>query len=128
MDPKRIEPSAETALLRLIALARTTLDNTPKADELEIIVFVTSQENTYTIISSDPHSEDRVIQTMVAQGDTQISYLVCMWASHYCLDVPSYTLRKKLVALDRQNENALLVLRGEGHLVSRTIASTMPHK
>lgn len=108
----------------LISKAKETLSGRPQTAELQAVVLKTRLGNTYTILSADSQSEQQVLREMTVQGDTQVSYLVAMWQGD-CLDVPSYALREKLIALNKENENTRLVLRGEGCLAVRTIGSTM---
>lgn len=114
----------EATFNQMISFAQEVLADRPQTANLQAVVLKTSLGNTHTILSADPQSEQQALQQMVVQADTQVLYLVTMWQGG-CLDVPAYALREKLLALNKENENALLVLQGEGHLGVRTVGSTM---
>ena len=67
--------------------------------------------------SGDTAGEEAFIRELAENGDTEISYVVCMWRDH-TLDVPSHHLRESLAELNPANPEAKLLLRsGEGFLV-----------
>lgn len=127
MEPKPIEPHVEAALRRLLILAESTLDSTPKTGMTQALAMQTRSGSTHTFLTpleDYEQMEDRLITLLTANRETAISYLVAMWEDR-TVDLPSHSLRKKLIALDPANAEALLLLRGEGYWVARAIGSTM---
>lgn len=127
MKDNLVSPEVEAALKELLALAGETLDNAPEAHMSQAIALRTAAGSThafFTTLAELPAVEERILAALTAGGDTQVSFLVVLWESR-CVDLPAYSLREKLIALDRRNLETLLVLQGEGHLAVRTVGSTM---
>ena len=127
MKDNTVSPEIEAAFTELLALAGETLDNAPGADMSQAIALRTAAGSThafFTTLAELPAAEERVLADLTAGGDTRVSFLVALWESR-CVDLPAYSLREKLIALDRRNLETLLVLQGEGHLSIRTLGSTM---
>ena len=125
-------------LSQLLNYARETLEASPKTPFSQAIVLKTVKGNTYSFympsFAEQPEAfgamEDRIVATLRDREDTAAACLLAMWADG-SVDLPSYSFREKLIALDPRNREALLPLmsmEAEGAYVVRSIGSCMPEK
>lgn len=92
-----------------------------------VLVSVTQKEYSVVIkdVLSEEHAEEKaLLEELKANHDTTLDYVLCMWQDG-CIDIPSWTFRKMLCALDPKNADALLfVMTGNGVSAVR-LANTM---
>ena len=92
-----------------------------------VLVSVTQKEYSVVIkdVLSEEHAEEKaLLEELKANHDTTLDYVLCMWQVG-CIDIPSWTFRKMLCALDPKNADALLfVMTGNGVSAVR-LANTM---
>lgn len=127
MDKRRASHETEISFSKLLSCAEKVLQNCPKAEITFVTAVKTGQGQIYTAVSTASLSDEQILQAMTQQQDTKAEYLLTIWKVG-CLDIPSLGLREKLIALNEENADALLLLQGEGGYVVRTIGSTMPQK
>lgn len=66
-------------------------------------------------------------ETLAEKNDTAIEAVLGMWEDG-CVDIISYKLREKLIALDERNRETLLVLQGQTGYVVRTVDASVVKK
>lgn len=117
----------EKVFFRLCAIAKETLGKHPKTKMSQVVVLRTCGGNTHALFArwEEVFSVgDRIADILKAQEDTAVKYVVTMWENG-CVDLPSYSLREKLILLDPQNRETLLFLQNGNLLHTRTMKSTM---
>lgn len=128
MQTNPVSPEIEQAFTGLLALAKNAFDRFDAGEMSQAVAIQTTAGNMHVFMMSfddQTASEEKILNTLVTQKDTAIAFLVAMWGNHW-IDLPSYSLRQKLIDIDESNREALLVLQGENCLVVRTVGSTMP--
>lgn len=128
MQAKSVSPEIEQAFTGLLKLAEETVNSVTADGTWQAVACQTTAGNTYAfLINLDDQAacEEKILNTFVTQKDTVIAFWVTMWRDRW-IDLPSYSLRQKLIDLHGSNREALLVLQGENCLAVHTIGSTMP--
>ena len=128
MQINPVSTEVEQAFTELLTLAEEAVIPVATDGMWQAIACKTAAGNTHLFFltfDDQTASEEKILSTLTTQKDTAIAFLLVMWNNH-CIDLPSYSLRQKLIAMDEKNREALLVLRGENCLAVRTIGSTMP--
>ncbi len=112
---------------KLYYIAKEQMQNNPKAEQIVVLrtdkPWVYSFEN--RVLSHGSEDEDKLIQDLIENGDTNVRYIVCMWKEALALDVPSYHFRKRLLEISEKNAEAEILLQGEALMV-KTLKETMP--
>lgn len=128
MQRNRIDPATESVFDALLSAAGNALKElSPEAGGSYAIALKTGGGKICSAASTDRQTDERIMQALIGAGETRVTHLVAVWKEG-CLDIPSYALREKLLGLNKENENALLALQGEGCFVVRTVGSTVPAK
>ena len=121
-------------LEQLLSCAQETLEASPKAPFSQVIVLKTVQGNIYCFstpsFTEQPEAfaatEDQIVEALRNKKDTAVEVLVAMWVDG-SVDMPSYSFREKLVALDPRNlETEMPLMAAEGAYATRTIGACMP--
>ena len=68
--------------------------------------------------------EEQLVSQLMGESDTAISHMAVMWENGQ-VDVPSHRLRNRLVMLDAENRDTLILLRGEDGCTLRTLSTTL---
>ncbi len=111
--------------IRLLTLAKEALDAAPEEEDSQAIVLLTHAGNFhcyYTTLQDLPATEDRIVAELQAQAEAAVCALLVVWKKGG-VDLPSYSLREKLIALEATNREALLFMP-----VVRLLESTMLQK
>lgn len=110
---------------RLMGEAKAQMEAAPGA--WGCTVLQTARGNTYSAVyreeAEDLGREERLLERLAQQGDTEVEYLLCL-----PLLVPSWRMRKLLTLLDPCNERTRVLLPAEGDPRSRTIRECSPPK
>lgn len=113
----------ENELLQLVSMANSKLSSL-KGEQ--IIVIKSSKSNVYTFdMDLSGECENGLIDTLHQNNDIEVSCLVCMWRDGG-IEIPSMSIRKKLLALSESNESTILILQGDGGFCIKTIKTCMP--
>lgn len=97
----------------------------------QVLVMQTTKGNVYSIVYRDTASATdgdglmKFLIDMKKNSDARIERLVCMWYDG-SVDFPSFTVRQKLVEIDRENLFAKILLNGIESYVVKSVQSTMP--
>ena len=100
------------------------------ADGVTVLRTALGNEYRFPLSMREPFAENLEVQaqqavdTLMQNNDTRVLYLLHVWKTGHCLDLPPYGLRKALSKLHPENQNALLPLQGEEAWIVKTIAST----
>lgn len=131
----------ELQFYELLAEADRLLENDTVHEQ--IVLVKTAKGNIYhtfqdAMTGYDPMRDIEFMDMLAEKGDAQISYLVVLWNPKaktvqllhqnipYALEVPGWCLRSGLLDLAPGNEDALLILLGEGGYHVRTLKSIQP--
>ena len=97
---------------QLLTEARATLARNPTAEAS--VAVITKKGNCYCLAVDGVDNaarEDAFLDTLIRAADTAVSYLAAMFPGEK-LDVPYYSLVVKLVVLNQQNKDALMLMQG----------------
>ena len=94
-------------------------------DAMGVTLVRTKKGNCYQFpFSPDPDFVPRAVRTLTEAEDPHIRYLIHVWKDH-TLDVPAYSLRRALMGLHPENQDALMMLAGENGFRILPLAETM---
>lgn len=122
--------------MSLLSEADILLQEDPFAEE--VIVVETATGNRYhcsnhEIMDGDFSEEVAFIEKLRDSGDSKVCYLVAMWNPADCIhsdlypvDLPSFHLREKLLALSSHNADTLILLLGRDGYGYKKLGVTMP--
>lgn len=71
---------------------------------------------------NDPNDESELFSALSRTGMRKAVATVCMWADR-TIGIPSMALRRFLLSLCPENDQALLILQGETQLIARPLAA-----
>ncbi len=123
-------PYDESEFARLVDIANEELKKKSATYMTQAVVFKTEKGNIYHTVISDTLADtesDALLKKMKHNCDTHIESIVCCWEGG-CVDIPSYDLRQKLIALDRRNKDALILLQGLDRYIVKELEILMPPK
>ena len=121
--------SVEDEFLPLIEKAKLEMSKRKNFNNGQIIVMLSSKGNLYFAIITDictmcePDRDIALLEELSQVNDAHIEKLICMWAGGG-FDIPSYTFRKKLCAINEKNSNAEMLLCSENVYIKKTIAES----
>lgn len=108
-------------------IARQFLSESPSA--MQVNLFVTDCFDVFTYQTTnfeDTCAEDDCLRRMRETQNTRVVLTVTMWNNGQ-LDVPSYSLREKLIEINSQNKDScILLLTDKGIGVKRLSVTGMP--
>ena len=126
----RLSGFSELMLNYLMELADKALEGCPDTRGMHAIVLRTAGDQIHTgVYPVSDFPAEEVIRPLAETRDTQVTHLVVMFPTQNQrrgVDIPSFDLRTRLLALDARNEFALLVVQGHDCLRARTLSSTIP--
>lgn len=93
----------------------------PESEGITLLQTVSGKEYLYHFCADNIFD---VMNALVQNGDTRVLYLIHVWRDH-TLDVPSYDLRRMLLELHPENQDALMLLTGRESFTIRSLGSTM---
>lgn len=97
---------------RLLTEAGATLSRNPAAEVA--VAVITKKGNCYCLpmnCEDYTSNENTFLDMLIQRDDTAISYITAMFPGGK-LDVPYYSLAAKLVALNQQNRDTLMLMQG----------------
>ena len=94
-------PFVRSVFDQMMQTAVHMLKDAPNARLTQAIVLLTSKGKEYSAIIEDVLSEEKIaekalIKEMKKDNDTELRYVMTVWKSGSCVDVPSYDFRKML--------------------------------
>ncbi len=110
---------------RMIDQACQTLETSPKTEMSQAVVILTRAGNSYCFhntLEDLPAEEDRIVAALEEKNDTAVLCLIAVWRKGG-VDVVSYGLREKLIALNDANREAWMPM-----LTVRTVGESMVKK
>lgn len=121
MDVRKVE------LYALLEEAERQVQANPEAEQ--VIVVKTAKANmyhfaNYDITSGSRADEDRFVELLREQDDTEVQYLVAMW-NNGGVDLPSHHFRSRLLEPSPKNGEAVMPLQGEEGYMMENIGVTM---
>lgn len=124
-------PYNESEFAKLASIAQGELEKTNAAGSMaQAVVFKTVKGNIYHTVIGDTLADtesDVLLKEMRQKSDTHIESIVCCWCEG-SVDMPSFDLRQRLLALDRRNKNALILLQGLDKYIVKELENLMPAK
>ena len=139
-DKNTLEPDERTtSFYELLDEADRLLENDTVNEQ--IVLVKTAKGNLYHTVQNpqtgyDPMKDIAFMDMLLSRDDAQVRYIVVLWNPRvaelidpdiaYALDVPGWCLRRGLPELAGGNEDALILLRGEGLCNVRTLKSIQP--
>lgn len=118
----------EAALESALSKAKSLLSENPSAAQVNLLM--TANERIYSFLRrgwDDETQENECLRQLQEAENTQVVSILCMWQD-LTIDMPSYALRKKLLAMNAANGETRLLLRGENGINSIPLAQTLPDK
>lgn len=114
---KTPQPFDASVLDKMLVLAKNALKGVEKQQYTQAVVFVTSKGNEYcsvivNAISETKADEKELLGKLHSAEDTEVHYILCMWHNGD-IDIPSYELRKMLIQLNHENNNARSFVRSK---------------
>lgn len=106
-------------------MARQFLSEDPSA--MQIVLFVTDRFHIFkfqTTDLKDTRAEDDCLRRMCETQNARVLLTATMWSNGQ-LDVPSYSLRKKLLELDPQNKDSCILLSTGNGIDVKRLSVTM---
>ncbi len=116
-----MEMTLDTSI-QMLKLAKDTLRLSRKNPMSQAIVILTQTGHYYAhaaALDTLPAAEDQIVERLRKKKDTAVQCVLVVWQNGG-VDLPSYSLRQKLIALNESNRQAWLLLPSV-----RSIASTM---
>ena len=97
---------------------------------VQAVVLLSAKENEYSTLIKNALSKEKADETAFLEGiknvnDTEICYVLCMWQSDKCIDIPSFDFRKLLCALNPKNTEALLFVMTANGVSGIKVSTTM---
>lgn len=82
-----------------------------KKDLDQVIILKTQKANIFIFEIRLPgvKDEDDIIRQIRQSNELDIDYIICFW-NNGSIDVPSFSLRKKILALSEYNNNTKIIL------------------
>ena len=116
--------SDETILYQMYVLsAIRAIADAPDAQGITLVR--TEKGNCYQFpFSPDPDFVPQAVRTLTEAADPHIRYLIHVWKDH-TLDVPAYSLRRALMELLPENQDALMMLAGKNGFRILPLVETM---
>ena len=123
-------PFVRSVFDQMMQTAVHMLKDAPNARLTQAIVLLTSKGKEYSAIIEDVLSEEKIaekalIEEMQKDNDTELRYVMTVWKSGSCVDVPSYDFRKMLCRMNMENKNAAIFLMGEAGYGVKPLGATM---
>lgn len=123
-------PFVRSVFDQMMQTAVHMLKDAPNARLTQAIVLLTSKGKEYSAIIEDVLSEEKIaekalIKEMQKDNDTELRYVMTVWKSGSCVDVPSYDFRKMLCRMNMENKNAAIFLMGEAGYGVKPLGATM---
>ena len=123
-------PFVRSVFDQMMQTAVHMLKDAPNARLTQAIVLLTSKGKEYSAIIEDVLSEEKIaekalIKEMKKDNDTELRYVMTVWKSGSCVDVPSYDFRKMLCRMNMENKNAAIFLMGEAGYGVKPLGATM---
>ncbi len=116
-------------ILRKLREAQARVNPILRRNEVSI-VFYTEKENIYTVVSPITAGEEEVgllLSELLINEDIKIKAILCMMPNSE-IDLPSYVVRKVLLSLCPENNDAEIFLQGFSRVVRKKLSLTMPKK
>lgn len=108
--------------------AECLADANPDSDQ--VIVVQSAKGNRYKftnkVLSWEEESEDTFLKTLRDNDDCVLDLMVCMWTDCRGVEQPRWTLQKKLVQLDRRNEEMQILVQFEQGIGSTSLRRILP--
>ena len=125
-------PFVRSVFDQMMQTAVYMLQDAPNSRLTQVIVLLTSKGKEYSAIIEDVLSEEKIaekalIKEMQKDNDTEIRYIMAVWKSDGCVDIPSYDFRKMLCRMNTENKNAAIFLMGEAGYGVKSLGATMPN-
>lgn len=93
-------------------------------DQSFVTVLLSSKNNIYTFVfDRRTYDEADLLKELINQDDTIVKKIVCMF-SEDVIDIPWYLLRKALCDLNKENEEAEVLLQFTSGLHGRKLSET----
>ena len=111
----------------LLCLAKQVLADHAASKMSQTVVLRSKSGKLYACFAALeelPAVEEQLVSQLMGESDTAISHMAVMWENGQ-IDLPSHRLRNRLVMLDAENRNALLLLQGENSYAFRTLSTTL---
>ena len=92
-------------------------------DQSLVIVLLSSKNNIYTFVfDRRTYDEADLLKELINQDDTIVKKIVCVFPGG--IDIPGYCLRKALCDLNKENEEAEILLQFTSGLHGRKLSET----
>lgn len=93
--------------------ADNLLRSAPNGQYTQAVILLSKNLNQYAVVIENALSEKgedkaALLERLQNADDTEISYALCMWKEDGCIDIPSYSFREKLLALNSMNADSLM--------------------
>ena len=113
---------------KMTAIARAALQG-KNGNNTQAIVLHTEKGADYCSVIQDALSADRtdeneLLNQLIANGDTRVQYILCMWQNRE-VDLPSYAFRKLLLETDAENFDAEIFVCTENSYAAVKLGRTM---
>ena len=123
-------PSVRSVFDKMMQTAVHMLKDAPNSRLTQVVVLLTSNGKEYSAIIEDVLSEEKVaekalIKEMQKDNDTELRYIMAVWKSDGCVDIPSYDFREMLCRLNIENKNASIFLMSEAGYHVKHLGVTM---
>ena len=118
--------SEEYRALYLHAMAQKDLLVPPDAC---MVCMLSEKGNLYHLsfpVASECKSLLSALFNTVPEQDRVMSAMLCFLSPGWALEIPSFAFRNALLQLDEANQKALIYMNGQGGIIEKTLAQTMP--
>ena len=125
---ENLSQGLEAALESALSKAKSLLSENPSAAQVNLLM--TANERIYSFLRrgwDDETQENECLRQLQEDENAQLVFILCMWQD-LTIDLPSYALRTKLLAMNAANGETRLLLRGENGINSIPLARTLPDK
>ena len=123
-------PFVRSVFDKMMQTAVHMLKDAPNTRLTQVIVLLTSKGKEYSAIVEDVLSDEKIaekalIKEMRKDGDTELRYMMALWKSGSCVDLPSYDFRKMLCRMNPENKNAAIFMNETANYTVVPLGSTM---
>ncbi len=92
------------------------------------VAFYTDRGNIYTVVSPISAGEEEIellCSELLINEDIRVKAILCMMPK-LAIEIPSYTMRKFLLSMDKNNADCEIYLRGFSRVIHKKLSATMP--
>ncbi len=128
-EPKTKLPIDADIYEQMKKTAETELSGAETGQYAQAVVLLSATGNEYSTLIKNALSEEKEDETALLErtknlNDTEIYCVLCMWQDK-CIDIPSYSFRKLLCALDPKNTKTLLLVMTADGVCGIKVSTTM---